>query len=397
MMDVYKKTPLEKIPSDWKIEYISKVTDISIGKDLVKDAFSEFKTKEHIYPVYSNSHLNFGLYGYYNFEEYVGESVTVVGRGDVGLAFKRNGAFGAIGRLIILFPKNYLNNGYLTECINYHVKFHKESSAIPQLTGKQIGTYSIPIPPLPEQQKIVEILSTVDAKIEVIDQQITETQELKKGLMQRLLTKGIGHTEFKESTLGEIPESWEAVKIGDYMNLINGYAFKPKDWKTEGLPIIRIQNLNDNTAPFNYFDGTIDDKYYVNHGDLLFAWSGSKGISFGARMWTREKAVLNQHIFNVKLTEKINKDFAYYVLRNIQSKIENHAHGFKTSFVHVTKGDMNSVKFPLPPLDEQISITQRLITIDEKIEILLDKKSLYKNFKKGLMQQLLTGKVRVNV
>jgi type I restriction enzyme S subunit len=117
------------------------------------------------------------------------------------------------------------------------------TTSVGAIYTKDLLKFKVALPPLPEQQKISEILSRVDKKIEVIGEQISQTQELKRGLMQRLLTKGIGHSRFKDSPLGKIPESWEEITVGDILDLVNGKAFKPSDWENEGLPIIRIQNL----------------------------------------------------------------------------------------------------------------------------------------------------------
>lgn len=90
--------------------------------------------------------------------------------------------------------------------------------------------------------------------------------------------------------------------------MINGKAFKPSDWTETGLPIIRIQNLNNPNAQYNHFLGEVEAKFLVKKGELLFAWSGTPGTSFGAHIWNGEKAVLNQHIFRVLFDDKlINK------------------------------------------------------------------------------------------
>src|SRR5690606_30921587 len=96
-----------------------------------------------------------------------------------------------------------------SDFIKGQFKSKAAGSTVLNLNIKLVSTVKALMPSFPEQQKIADILSTVDAKIDLIDQQITATQELKKGLMQRLLTKGIGHTKFKDSSLGKIPESWE--------------------------------------------------------------------------------------------------------------------------------------------------------------------------------------------
>jgi hypothetical protein len=84
---------------------------------------------------------------------------------------------------------------------------------------------------------------------------------------------------------------WPHVAIGSFANLVNGYGFEPSDWKDDAtngaIPIIRIQNLNNPEARFNYTTNIVSDKFIVNNGDLLFSWSGSRGTSFGPHLWQR--------------------------------------------------------------------------------------------------------------
>ena len=96
-----------------------------------------------------------------------------------------------------------------------------------------------------------------------------------------------------------IPESWGIARIGELCDLKNGRAFKPTEWGSKGLPIVRIQNLNNLEASFNNYDGDIGDRFLIERGDLLFAWSGTPGTSFGAHIWRGGRAALNQHIFRV--------------------------------------------------------------------------------------------------
>ncbi|MBX9868231.1 MAG: restriction endonuclease subunit S, partial [Burkholderiaceae bacterium] len=105
--------------------------------------------------------------------------------------------------------------------------------------------------------------------------------------------------------MSELPRGWEKSPIGNLCKLNNGRAFKPTEWSDRGLPIIRIQNLNKPTASFNYFEGAFDEKYYLKGGELLFAWSGTPGTSFGAHVWRGGEAVLNQHIFRVDFDESL--------------------------------------------------------------------------------------------
>lgn len=153
-------------------------------------------------------------------------------------------------------------------------------------------------------------------------------------------------------------------QIGDLCDLINGRAFKPSEWTDQGLPIIRIQNLNDEAKPFNYFNGDYREQHEVNDGDLLFSWSGTPGTSFGAFFWNRGKGVLNQHIFNVHVDKKrVEKRYFRYAMNNRLDLIIGQAHG-GVGLKHITKGRLEAVKIPLPPLSEQKRIADILDKAD---------------------------------
>jgi len=110
--------------------------------------------------------------------------------------------------------------------------------------------------------------------------------------------------------MGRSSDGWPEVKVGDVLTLRNGRAFKSSEWRTGGTPIIRIQNLKSADAPFNYFDSELPDQFAVRTGDLLFAWSGTPGTSFGAHVWDGPDAWLNQHIFRVDFSPQyFDRDF----------------------------------------------------------------------------------------
>lgn len=102
-----------------------------------------------------------------------------------------------------------------------------------------------------------------------------------------------------------IPTTWAWVPVGDAMELFNGKAFKQEDWSSEGTPIIRIQNLNNESAAFNRCNSEVEPRFHVTDGDLLISWSGTPGTSFGAFIWNRGSAYLNQHIFRCELPEGV--------------------------------------------------------------------------------------------
>lgn len=157
--------------------------------------------------------------------------------------------------------------------------------------------------------------------------------------------------------------SWPEVPIGDVCELVNGRAFKPSDWTPDGPPIIRIQNLNDESASFNRYNGEVRERFLVDSGALLFSWSGTPGTSFGAFFWRRGPAILNQHIFNVILQPNVDANYFRYALNTHIDRIIDQAHG-GVGLQHITKGKLEATCLPLPPLPEQRRIADILDKAD---------------------------------
>jgi type I restriction enzyme, S subunit len=145
------------------------------------------------------------------------------------------------------------------------------------------------------------------------------------------------------------------VPLGAIADYVNGYPFKPEQWGSDGLPIIRIQNLNSPDTPFNYFSGTIDSRYQVVSGDLLISWSAS----LDAYVWNRGSAVLNQHIFKVvERTDLVRRDYLYFAVKFAMAEIRSQVHG--ATMRHITKPEFEAVEIALPPLHEQRRIAVAL-------------------------------------
>ncbi|GFE79131.1 hypothetical protein GCM10011487_11310 [Steroidobacter agaridevorans] len=190
-----------------------------------------------------------------------------------------------------------------------------------------------------------------------------------------------------------VPEGWRAVPVSDICTLKNGHGFKPQEWDTKGLPIIRIQNLNGNEN-FNYFSGEPEKEWVVEPGQMLFAWAGTKGVSFGPTIWRGQTGVLNQHIFKVLPDTAVDEDWLFYCLRSVTERIERKAHGFKATLVHVRKSEIDNQIILCPPIGDQKRIAEILSTWDRAIGVT---ENLMKNSraqKTALLQQLLTGKTR---
>ena len=191
-----------------------------------------------------------------------------------------------------------------------------------------------------------------------------------------------------------VPKGWQKLQVSDICKLQNGHSFKPHEWDVEGLPIIRIQNLN-GSENFNYYSGVIDDKWLVETGQLLFSWAGTKGVSFGPFIWEKDRGVLNQHIYKVYAESNVDNDWLYLVLKWVTNQIEARAHGFKATLVHVQKKDIDNQIILVPPLPEQRKIAKILSTWDQAIATTERLIATSQQQKKALMQQLLTGKKRL--
>lgn len=158
----------------------------------------------------------------------------------------------------------------------------------------------------------------------------------------------------------QLPEGWTWVKLGQLMEMFNGRAFKKTEWSEAGVPIIRIQNLNDPSVEFNHFDGELAEQHQIQTGDFLISWSGTPGTSFGAFIWERGEAALNQHINKCWIFgEEINRPYLRLAVNSCMDHLIAQAHG-AVGLKHVTKDTLNNTILALPPLPEQMRIVDKV-------------------------------------
>ncbi|NZA27787.1 restriction endonuclease subunit S [Luteimonas sp. SJ-92] len=190
----------------------------------------------------------------------------------------------------------------------------------------------------------------------------------------------------------ELPPGWALTDIGSLGRYINGRGFKKEEWKKAGLPIIRIQNLNDESAQFNYSDQQHEGKYRVDDGDLLVAWAASLGVY----VWNRGPAWLNQHIFRVEVEERaVTKPFLYYALKDALAGLYKKAHG--SGMVHITKAKFNRHPISLPPLNEQKRIVSKIdelfSRIDEGERAMERVSKLVERYRQSVLKAAVTGEL----
>lgn len=157
------------------------------------------------------------------------------------------------------------------------------------------------------------------------------------------------------------------IKLGELASYINGYAFKPKDRGSEGLPIIRIQDLTGSSNDKGFYKGTYPSKIEINNGDVLISWSASLGVY----VWNNGKALLNQHIFKVVFDKgEIDKDYFVYAVQFSLHRMRQLTHG--ATMKHVVKKDFENVLIPYPSLKDQRKVAHVLDKLKESINKKMD-------------------------
>lgn len=261
---------------------------------------------------------------------------------------------------------------------------------------------------LPEHQEQVTIAVFLDRETEKIDELVTRKerliellQEKRTALITRAVTRGLDPSvPIKDSGvewLGEVPAHWEVMPLKHVAEFVNGIAFKPEEWGDQGVPIIRIENLNGGQN-FNHTTRKVPARFQATSGDLLFGWSGNRGTSFGPFLWWRTGLhYVNQHIFRIVNYEQ-HKEWLYWTLRALTFYVEKQAHGI-IGMVHITRGELGKISIPLMPDTEQRAIAtyidQETSKIDTAIGKVQDAIDRLREFRSALISAAVTGKIDV--
>jgi len=286
-----------------------------------------------------------------------------------------------------------------SDAFKKQVGFSLAGSAINNLKDGDLESYHFLLPPLPEQKKIASILTSVDEVIEKTQLQIDKLQDLKKGTMNELLTKGIGHTEFKDSELGRIPKSWEVKRLKDIGECVRGLTYSPSDVSDHGLLVLRSSNIQNNRLDFDdsvYVNLKIDDRFKTKENDILICVRNGSHRLIGKNILIAKVLINSTHgafmtVFrsniNLYVQYLMQSDLFYrYISRDIGATINS-----------INNGNLIEYQFSFPPIQEQNKIISILSSIDKNIIKAKDKLCQTQSLKKSLMQDLLTGKVRVTV
>ena len=306
----------------------------------------------------------------------------------------------------VIVDKDKVLPEFLYWCIISNEKRLKslaQGSTIKGILREDLGRLLIPQLSLSEQRAIVGVLGVVDLAVAKTGEVIAKTERLKKGLMQELLTRGIGHAEYKQTPIGKIPKEWNAVQLEDLISDVkNGFASGKRDEK--GIVQVRMNNITtDGRLVLNFYLKVPTpeniDVWLLKPNDFLFNNTNSidlvgksaifKGASFPCtfsnhftRIRFKESLVLPEWILNHFIIQWQKGYFKSVAIRHVGQ-----------AAVHTEY--LLKLKISLPPLDEQKKIVGILSTTNRKLELERNEKTKLEKIKRVLMDLLLTGKVRV--
>jgi type I restriction enzyme S subunit len=367
----YKQTEIGVIPEDWGMEQLGDVFKIRAGGDLDLKNYSEIKTYKFQYPIYSNSLISHGLYGFSPFFDYEGENVTVTARGTIGQANSRRIPFKAMGRLLILIPNIKIDTYFVSEYINNRIEFPIESTGVPQLTAPQISKFYIPLPSKPEQKAIATVLSDTDALIEKLAQLIIKKKSIKQATMQQLLTG--------KKRLAGFSGEWEKKKLGEISSISTG----KKD-----------VNEGNNLGIYPFFTCSkklsYSDSYSFEGEAIMIAGNGEVGHLqyYNGKFEAYQRTYVLQNFI-------VNIDYLWLQLSaNFEKSLGIGTIG--STIPYIKKENIYDFEY-LCPVDqkEQKAIATILSDMDTEIEALEQERAKYQAIKQGMMQSLLTGAIRL--
>jgi type I restriction enzyme S subunit len=390
----------ETIPNDWSWRNLVELCNPKQWKTISNSDLTEMG-----YRVFGAN----GFIGFYHEFNHEDETISVTCRG------------ATCGTVNLIPPRTYITGNSmcldnLSKEVNkvylfYATQFRTFSdvisgSAQPQITGEGLKKVSLPVPPLPEQKKIASILTSVDKVIKNTQKQIDKLQDLKKATMNELLTKGIGHTEFKDSELGRIPKSWEVASLGDLLISRPSNGVSPPETEDEnhllslslgcltndGFSLVKTKMVEKRK---NFESSLLVDKDFLISRSNTRQLVGLVGIVRGLPTGF----IYPDLMMRLTISDKVKKTFLEYLMLSPSHRklISNLAQGTSDTMVKLNSESVRQIPIQLPSLTEQKEIVHILTSIKNRVLSLSQKLSQTQSLKKSLMQDLLTGNVRVTV
>lgn len=302
---------------------------------------------------------------------------------------------------------DYLNHFFQSWYYWKQIESLKVGAVQSGINASVLSSLKVPVPPLVEQHGIVEVLGCVDECIRLTDEVIGAAEELKRGLMQRLLTQGIGHTEYKQTPLGKIPKIWNVINFGQLIKdgPQNG-IYKHSSEYGSGVYILRINNFDDGKIiNYDFKRVKVNEKemelYKLNINDIVINRVNS--LPFLGKTTIipiiNEDIIFESNMMRLKVDEKkIFPEYANMWLCSYNAKRQLWRKAKRAvAQSSINQQDVASVKISIPPLLEQKKIMDVIYSQEDFIYREMEKRAALDHLKQGMMQSLLSGKVRVEL
>ncbi|MBA7602973.1 hypothetical protein ES703_10070 [subsurface metagenome] len=392
----FKETPIGEVPEDWEVINVGKVVTLKNGErpKIVKDGG---------FPVYGAN----GVMGYSSNFSVDNDFTIIIGRvgasGEVHLAE---------GKIWIsdnaIYSERYDKDKAHPPFVYYLLKFRHlaqfaSKTTHPIITQSFLNLFPIQLPPLLEQQKIAEVLSTMDEAIQKTNEVIAKTERLKKGLMQELLTKGIGHKEFKDTEIGRIPKEWVVVKLEQIVEINKESRDPSKESPNEEFLYIDIDSIEGGTGiigePKRIIGKNAPSRarrvIHPNNVIMSTVRPYLKAFAMVPKEYDNQICSTGFAVFRSK-----EGTVPHYLLHTLFSCIvisQCNRMMMGGQYPALNNSQVAEIRIPFPPPREQQKIGDILSTVDKKLELERKEKAKLERIKQGLMDLLLTGKIRVKV
>ena len=406
----YRQTEIGIIPEDWDVDEIQNHANITTGAKNTQDRIEDGR-----FPFFVRSQKVERINTY----SYDGEAILTAGDGvGTGKVFHYiNDKFDFHQRVYSIsdfdnrldgyFFYLYFSSHFLARIMSMTAK-----SSVDSVRRDMIAKMFIPLPKKNEQLAIVTAMRDIIELIETLDKSIEKKKNIKQGTMQELLTgkrrSSERKTDYKQTEIGMIPEDWEIKKVGNFVDIKNGYAFKGEFFTDKPNENIVLTPVNFNigggfkTEKFKYTIEMYADEYILKDGDIIVTMTDlSKDgdtLGYPAKIpcKTRKKFLHNQRLGLLTFKSKISKNFIYWVLRTKRYHIFVIGSATGSTVKHTSPDRIKQHLFALPlDYSEQEQIATVLSNMDSEIEELEKNKNKYIMIKNGMMQKLLTGEIRL--
>jgi type I restriction enzyme S subunit len=382
----FVNTQRGKYPKGWKLNRFDSIIVLEYGKGL-----PELRRKQGRYPVFGSN----GIVGYHDRGLVKGPGIVVGRKGTIGAVTYSKSDFWPIDTTYYVRMKTSEVdlNWLFYELVHLNLPRLSSADVVPGLKRELVNNLILPVPSLAEQQRIAAALAIVDSAVELADKVIAKTERLKKGLMQQLLTRGIGHTEYKDTPIGKTPKTWQTIKLEEVCNQ-RSQIVQPSG---EGANrFVGLEHVVSGEPTIQNYGSDMD----VRSSKFRFY---PKDILYGKLRPYLDKAALADFdgICSTDLLvlttkqEKALPDFLIYVLHS--SEFVKHAVATTTGTNHPRTSwkAISKFEFDLPSVPEQRKIAETFSIVDKKLELERKEKTQLEKVKVGLMDLLLTGKVRI--